>query len=65
MEMVSAAKMRKSVEQALNTRTYAVMARALMEHLAKMEKKPDYELLLQRPVKNLLVIFTFFDFTGS
>lgn len=56
MEMVSAAKMRKSVEAALNTRTYAVMARELMYHLSKVEKKPKYELLIERPVKNLLVI---------
>jgi F-type H+-transporting ATPase subunit gamma len=56
MEMVSAAKMRKSVESALNTRTYAVMARDLMEHLAHLEKKPHYDLLEMRPVKNLLVI---------
>lgn len=56
MEMVSAAKMRKSVEAALNTRTYAVMARELMHHLSKVEKKPTYDLLIERPVKNLLVI---------
>lgn len=56
MEMVSAAKMRKSVEAALNTRTYAVMARELMHHLATVEKQPTYALLSERPVKNLLVI---------
>lgn len=56
MEMVSAAKMRKSVEAALNTRTYAVMARELMRHLSKVEKKPVYDLLIERSVKNLLVI---------
>ena len=56
MEMVSAAKMRKSVEAALNTRAYAVMAREIMRHLAKVEKKPRYGLLVERPVKNLLVI---------
>lgn len=56
MEMVSAAKMRKSVEAALNTRTYAVMARELMHHLSTVEKKKTYELLKERPVKNLLVI---------
>lgn len=57
MEMVSAAKMRKSVEAALNTRAYAVMARELMRHLSKVEKKPHYELLIERKVKNLLIIF--------
>lgn len=56
MEMVSAAKMRKSVEAALNTRMYATMARELMEHLSQVEKKEDYPLLQMRPVKNILVV---------
>ena len=56
MEMVSAVKMRRSVETALNTRTYAVMARELLRHLAKLPKRPRYELLAQRPVKNLLIV---------
>lgn len=56
MEMVSAAKMRKSVESALNTRTYAVMARQLMGHLASLKKDTHYELLETRPVKNLLIV---------
>lgn len=56
MEMVSAAKMRKSVEAALHTRAYAVMAWEIMRHLSKVEKKPKYDLLMERKVKNLLII---------
>jgi len=56
MELVSAAKMRRSVEAVLNTRTYAAMALDLMKHLSKIEKKPHYDLLEQRPVKNILVV---------
>ena len=56
MELVSAAKMRKSVESALNTRTYATMARDLMAHLSGVEDKTKYGLLATRPVKNILMI---------
>ena len=56
MEMVSAAKMRKAVASALNTRTYAVLARALLEHLSELSGEAGYELLRARPVKNLLVV---------
>ncbi len=56
MELVSAAKMRKSVESALNTRTYATMARDLMIHLSRVENRPNYELLATRPVKNVLMV---------
>ena len=55
MEMVSAAKMRRSVEATLNTRMYATLARELMEHMGSLED-PIYELLQTRPVKNLLVV---------
>lgn len=55
MEMVSAAKMRKSVEGALNTRTYAKLARELMEHLSFIDE-PNVALLEHRSVKNILVI---------
>ena len=56
MEMVSASKMRKSVEAALNTRTYATMARDLLIHLSQVEEGSKYELLATRPVKNILVV---------
>ena len=55
MEMVSAAKMRRAVEAALNTRKYATLARELMEHLAHVDD-PNFELLKVRPVKNILVL---------
>ncbi len=55
MEMVAAAKMRKAVEAALNTRTYAQMAWDLLVHLSKTEKT-ELPLLEIRPVKKLLVI---------
>ncbi len=54
MEMVSAAKMRRAVAAALSTRPYAVMAKALMEHLTEMEGKD--ELMQMRPVKNILLV---------
>ena len=50
MEMVAAAKMRKAVEAALNTRTYAQMAWDLLVHLSKTEKT-ELPLLEIRPVK--------------
>jgi F-type H+-transporting ATPase subunit gamma len=55
MEMVSAAKMRKSVDAVLNTRAYASLASELMEHMGHLDD-PIYELLQPRPVKNILVI---------
>lgn len=55
MEMVSAAKMRKAVTGALQTRTYATLARELLEHLAHIDNS-HLPLLAKRPVKNLLVV---------
>ena len=55
MEMVSAAKMRRSVESALNTRTYAKLAWDLLVNLSKTQKEA-IGLLAVRPVKRLLVI---------
>lgn len=55
MEMVSAAKMRRSVESALNTRTYAKLAWDLLVNLSKSQKA-IIPLLSVRPVKRLLVI---------
>lgn len=56
MEMVSAVKMRKAVEAALRTRTYAAIARELLEHLSRLNRQTPYALLNIRPVKNLLVV---------
>ena len=55
MEMVAAAKMRKAVEAALNTRTYATMAWDLLINLSKGEKQ-ELPLLEQRRVDKLLII---------
>lgn len=55
MEMVSAAKMRKAIDGAQNTRLYATLARELMEHLAHIDE-PNIALLEQRPVKKLLAV---------
>lgn len=55
MEMVAAAKMRRAVEAAMNTRTYASLAWDLLVHLAKSEKA-ELPLLRVEPVKRLLVI---------
>jgi len=55
MEMVSAAKMRRAVDAALNTRTYAKLAKELMEHMAYVDQ-PKYPLLVKRPVKNILMV---------
>lgn len=55
MEMVAAAKMRKAVEAALNTRTYATLAWDLLVNLSKTQKEAQ-PLLETRPVKKLLVI---------
>lgn len=55
MEMVSAAKMRKAIAAAQNTRLYATLARELMEHLGHIDE-PNIPLLEQRPVKKLLAV---------
>jgi len=55
MEMVSAAKMRKAVEAALKTRTYATLAWNLLVNLS-ITQKIKIPLLQVRPVKKLLVI---------
>lgn len=53
--MVSAAKMRKAVAAALNTRLYATLARELLDNLGR---RSDVEspLLATRPVQKLLVV---------
>jgi len=55
MEMISAVKMRKAIEAAINTRTYATLAWDLLVKLAKVQKD-NLALLEVRPVKKLLVI---------
>ncbi len=55
MEMVSAAKMRKSVGAALATRQFALLARELMHNLSAMQKR-TVPLLEMRPVKKMLVV---------
>src|SRR3989339_111882 len=55
MEMVAAAKMRRAVEAALNTRVYAGLAWDLLVSLSRTQKK-QLPLLQIRPVKNMLVI---------
>lgn len=55
MEMVSAAKMRKAVENALKTRTYAKLAWDILVDLSKTEKS-KMSLLTVRPVKKVLLI---------
>lgn len=55
MEMVAAAKMRRAVEAALNTRTYAELAWDLLVKLSKSQKD-KLPLLKTREVKKLLVV---------
>ena len=55
MELVAASKMRKAVEAAVGTRTYATIARDLMVNLSARARKP-HPLLAVRPVKNILMV---------
>ncbi len=55
MEMVAGAKMRKAVESATNTRTYATLSWDLLVKLSK-QQKIKLPLLEVRPVKKLLVV---------
>lgn len=55
MEMIAAAKMRKAVNAALDTRTYASLAWDLLVKLSKT-KKAEIPLLAIRPVKKILMI---------
>jgi len=55
MEMVSAAKMRRAVDAALGTRTYARLATELLEHLAHIDE-PNYPLLEKREVGKILMV---------
>lgn len=55
MEMVSAAKMRKSVGAALGARSYATLAQELLHNLSTLEKK-TVPLLQTRSVQKMLVV---------
>ncbi|HQF57280.1 MAG TPA: ATP synthase F1 subunit gamma [Candidatus Magasanikbacteria bacterium] len=55
MQMISAVKMRKAVDSAINTRTYATLAWDLLVKLSKTKKK-ELPLLDARQVKKLLII---------
>lgn len=55
MEMISAVKMRKATEAAINTRTYATLAWDLLVKLSEV-KKESLPLLDVRQVKKILVI---------
>ncbi len=55
MEMISAVKMRKATEAAINTRTYATLAWDLLVKLSEV-KKEEMPLLAVRQVKKILVI---------
>lgn len=55
MEMISAVKMRKAIEAAINTRTYATLAWDLLVKLSQTRKK-EFALLDVRRVKKLLVV---------
>jgi len=55
MEMMSAVKMRKAIDNALGTRFYARLAQELIENVSKIDE-PNVDLLEIRPVKKMLVI---------
>lgn len=55
MEMIAAVKMRKAVDAALRTRTYAKLTQDLLNHLSFLNE-PECPLLEARPVKKILLI---------
>ncbi len=55
MEMVSAAKMRKAVDAALKTRSYAQLAKNVLDHISVAEEE-RYPLLARREVKKMLIV---------
>ncbi len=56
MEMVSAAKMKKSVESVLRIRPYVYSAWSVLNNLSRAFANYDYGLLNVRPVKNILLV---------
>ncbi|MBH41709.1 MAG: ATP synthase F1 subunit gamma [Candidatus Magasanikbacteria bacterium] len=55
MEMVSAAKMKKAVDAAQNTRIYATRALGILDSLAEV-REPDCPLIQKRTVEKVLVV---------
>jgi F-type H+-transporting ATPase subunit gamma len=55
MEMIAAAKMKKSVDATLNTRLYTQIAADLLDEMSSAEVK-DYPLLQNRTIKNILFV---------
>lgn len=55
MEMVAAAKMRRSVEAALKTREYATIAKSLLDRFSSLDKEVS-PILETRPVQKVLAI---------
>ncbi|MFA6587544.1 MAG: ATP synthase F1 subunit gamma [Patescibacteria group bacterium] len=56
MELVSAAKMRKAVSQALATRAYAHAAWEVLTNVSEVTNRESHPLLIQRTVKKVAVI---------
>ncbi|MFC1617876.1 ATP synthase F1 subunit gamma [Patescibacteria group bacterium] len=57
MEMVAGAKMRKAVQAAESSRTYATKAWELLTNLSEKVDHQQHELLAIRPIKKICVIF--------
>lgn len=55
MEMVAAAKMRKAVDATLQIRTYAELAKGLLDRVATVQG-PEFELMEKRPVGKMLLV---------
>ncbi len=56
MELVAAAKMRKATRAALATRSYALLAREMMNKLSQMKGLKHHSLMKARKVENLLLV---------
>ena len=58
MELVAASKMKKAVDSALASRTYAQYAWAILQSLKSAQKNGSegHAILEERPVKNVLVV---------
>lgn len=56
MELVSASKMRKATRAALATRSYAVLAREMMNKLSQMKGLKHNPLMKTRKVENILLV---------
>lgn len=56
MELVAAAKMRKTVKAALATRAYAVLAQEMLSRLSQMKDLQNLTFLRAEPVKKILMV---------